>query len=200
MISQDVGLEIPRSEHDINDRIDEGYETKTEQHSYVWILRTNCIHIFGGSIPDWGSALTAVICKLPLSRLQNYTILGGPTSRTDDCDGQYRNIGCPKCDPYRYENSNANLFLNKPFIFGLNVRSIAVNLPIAPKLYEKNATMTGWGWTDLNEPSSWASDIQAPTISISAYDTCYAAYEGLISATACHVVGVLLVFLTTAPK
>lgn len=185
LISNDGALELPSIEHDIDDRIVGGDGRKIEQHPYVVSLRADALHICSGSILTVTRVLSAAICWKPLSPLQNYTILAGSTSRTGDSTGQYRNVAAfithPKYDPYRYENNIAVLYLDKPLVLGANVRSITLYLPSTQVPYGVNATIAGWGLTDLTDPTSWSNDLQATLIPISARDTCYAAYKGLIN-------------------
>lgn len=180
MISEDVGFEL-RIDH----RIVGGNYAEIKQHPYLVSLRANGTHICGGSILTVTRVLTAAICKPLFSRMPNYTILAGSTSRIGDSTSQSRDVVAfithPKYDPFRHENNIAVLYLDKPLIVGANVRSIVLLAPSAPVPYGKNATIAGWGLTDLNNPTSLANDLQATTVTISANKTCFDAYNGLIT-------------------
>lgn len=132
-------------------RIAGGSLTTIQDHPYQVSVRRHGLHICGGAIISTARVLTSACCINPSASPQIYSILAGTTDRTDECNGQLRNISkftrYPDYTSKPLENDIAILELETPLKFDNTIARIALpphNLPDIPD--GALVTVTGWGY------------------------------------------------------
>lgn len=189
-----IRIAVPlRSEDiDVEERIFGGENTTIEQYPYhVSLRRKDRGYQCGGSILTTNRVLTSALCVFANRPPTDYSIIAGSTYREGDSNAQIRTIQHYVAHPlYNYNNIQddyniAVLRFARPLIFGANVRAIALPTQNSPVPYGENGHVTGWGFThwandEIDHPP-FADRLKVVTVPISANETCYAAYEGLIN-------------------
>lgn len=168
------------------ERIIGGSNTTIERYPYqVSLRRNNLGHICGGSIISKTRVLTAAHCLNAKHEPKEYTILAGSTRRTTDSAGQVREVAkYVRHSGYSertHENDIAVVHLEMELVYSRAVRAITLAEPNTVPPYGALATITGWGLTIENSPSSLSEVLLFTTKPIVANGVCNRAYDGRIT-------------------
>lgn len=169
-----------------SERIIGGTNTTIERYPYqVSLRKKNAGHICGGSIISRTRVLTAAHCLDAKHEPNAYTILAGSTRRTTDSAGQVRGVAKYVRHSGFSENTNENdvavVHLKTELVYNRAVRAVTLAEPNTVPPYGALATITGWGFTIENTPSSLSEVLLFTTKPIVANGVCNRAYAGGIT-------------------
>lgn len=181
--ANESGVEVKKFDWE---RIVGGSATTIERFPYQISLRRSDIgHICGGSVITTNRVLTASHCLNPAHTPEMYTILAGSTRRLGDANEQVRQVSNyvrhPKYNQQTRQNDIAVVLLRQPLNFGANVRAIPLPAQYTLVPYGANSTVTGWGYTIENLPSSISDVLMFTTKPIVRNGICNLAYGGRIT-------------------
>lgn len=141
---------------DVNERIVGGTQTTIEQHPHQLSLRDASSHICGGAIITQTRGVTAAHCFQRSTPPWRYNVQVGSTLRLGDDNAQVRPLlrylEHPNHNTTQLSYDIALLYWFEPFIFGKNIRAIALPTQDLAVPYGEMSTTTGWGRHGLTGP------------------------------------------------
>lgn len=168
-----------------DDKIVGGQPTTIQEHPHQVSLRIRGSHECGGSIIAATRVLTAAHCLTPNAPPSIYTVLGGTSNRTDVTNGQLRNVIRfvihPRYSSLTTVNDIAVLQIQTAFVFGRNVRAIAIPPQGAPTADGASVTVTGWGLLQWGSSGPFPIILRGVSKPVVSNERCSVFYPGRIT-------------------
>lgn len=168
-----------------DDKIVGGQPTTIQEHPHQVSLRIRGTHECGGSIIAPTRVLTAAHCLTPNAPPSIYTVLAGTANRTDVGNGQLRNVIRfvihPRYSSLTTVNDIAVLQTQTAFVFGRNVRAIAIPPQGAPTPDGASVVVTGWGHLQWGQSTPFPIILRGVSKPVVSNERCRVAYPGRIT-------------------